>query len=53
LDVTARLASETIAAMPAALSGLTAHDVRHTYLHLLAGAHQQVRLVQAWSRPGR
>jgi hypothetical protein len=46
LDVTARLASETIVAMTAALSGLGAPDVRHTYLHLLTGAHQQV---QAWS----
>jgi hypothetical protein len=35
--------------MTAAVSGLGARDVRHTYLHLLTGAHQQVRLVQAWS----
>jgi hypothetical protein len=49
LDVTARLASETIVAMTAALSGLGAPDVRHTYLHLLTGAYQQVRQAQAWS----
>jgi hypothetical protein len=49
LDVTARLASETIVAMTAALSGLTARDVRHVYLHVLTGARQQVRLLQAWS----
>jgi hypothetical protein len=28
---------------------LTAPDVRHTYLHLLTAAHQQVRTLQAWT----
>jgi hypothetical protein len=49
LDVTARLASETIVAMTAALMGLGAPDVRRTYLHLLTVAHQQVRQAQAGS----
>lgn len=49
LDVTARLASETIVVVPEALSGLTARDVRHAYLDLLAGAREQIRLVQTSS----
>jgi hypothetical protein len=52
LDVTARLASETIVVVPAALSGLTARDVRHVYLDLLAGAREQIRLVQTFAAAG-
>jgi hypothetical protein len=48
LDVTARLASEMIVLLEAALQGLTAPDVRRTYLDALTRAHQQLRQVQAW-----
>jgi hypothetical protein len=49
LEVTARLAAATIQMLDLALTGLTAADVRHTYLHLLMAAHQQLRTAQAWS----
>jgi hypothetical protein len=47
LDVTARLASEMIVLLQAALLGLTAPDVRRTYLHMLTDAHHQLRQAQA------
>jgi hypothetical protein len=49
LDVTARLASEMIVVLQAAMQGLTAPDVRRTYLDALTSAYQQLRQVQAWS----
>jgi hypothetical protein len=48
LDVTTRLARGTAFLLERALPALTARDVRHTYVHLLVAAHQQVRITQAW-----
>jgi len=49
LRITARLAAGSIWMLEFALAGLTAPDVRHTYLHLLTMAHQQLRTALAWS----
>jgi hypothetical protein len=49
LAVTARLASEMIVLLQAALHGLTAPDVRRIYLDALTSAQQQLREVQACS----
>jgi hypothetical protein len=49
LRVTARLGADVVTLLEPALTDTDAPDVRHTYLHVLVAAHQQVRLAQRWS----
>jgi len=49
LAVGTRLADTTVTILDEALRHLDAPDVRHTFLHLVMAAHQQIRLAQAWS----
>ncbi|RZU53219.1 hypothetical protein EV385_5117 [Krasilnikovia cinnamomea] len=49
LAAVAAHACDVIALLGRDLAATTAPDVRHTCLHVLAAAHQQLRVVQAWS----
>lgn len=49
LAVGIRLARTTVTTLDDVLRHLAAPDVRHTLLHLVMTAHQQIRLSQAWN----
>ena len=49
LTVGTQLAAATVTTLDEAIRHIDAPDVRHTLLHLIMAAHQQIRLAQAWS----